>query len=1210
MSFSTLGTPSAIAIKIGETTSTTIDIAENGVPGRRIGEVVFTDGDPNGPYSFRFVDEAGEEVEVPFVVVPGEGADEGKYFLELAEDETLDFESLPNGQGILILEVSDADGSSATQALTVHVINEVEVGISIGGAAASAAITIEENGDTGAEIGVIQVLTREAPEGYSWEYAFFPGWDGEPSENDLDELFEIVDGVLKFRADKNLDREAFANGSFTFAIGAILRNDDDGSYIQDSEVLEDITVTIRNVVEAPTGIEVGGGTTLEITENEPNTDLGAITHTGGDNGTYVYSLVSTHAEGNTHPTQAQLAAMFEIDENGNLVQKAVDYEAFPDGTFTFQIRAVQVINGQEVTGTERLEVITVNLEDANDAPTAVKIGGQEPTTPIVIAENDEGADIGVLSAIDQDGTTGFTYALVLANGDPDVESPFEIVETEAGSGVYKLKLKAETALDYEAYPNGTFTFRIKVTDNGDPAASYVQVFTVNITNQVEVGVSIGGETASAAITIAENGEAGRDIGTVVSGAAPGPNQTWAYSLVSSGGGEPSNEDLAEWFEIAEEGGVQILKLADGVQLDREAFSNGDFKFKIRAVLMENGEEVAGSEVVEEITVTVGNVSEAPTDLTVGGETELTITENAEPAADLGAIVLTGGDVGTYTYSLVSTGEGNPNETALAALFEIAGGKLVQKAPFDHEAFAGGTFTFKIRAQIGEDQGTRIEREITVTVENEVEAPTAVKVGGMTTLTFIDDEAPEGDLGAVVASGGDVGQYSFALESSGGTNPTTDELSALFEINDEGKLVQKVALDREAFTNGSFTFKIIAQIGDDEATRYEQTITVNINEPAPENNAPTAVKVTVGENAPATAITVDENGTAGRNIGILSADDQDEGQSHEFELVDADSPFEIVETAEGSGVFMLKLKAGVTLDREAYANGTVIVKVKATDNGDPEKSFVQDITVTVGNVNEAPTDIALSKATIAENSAVGAEVGILSATDPDLGDTFTFSLTDSANGAFKIENGKLVVADSSKLDFEKAASHQVKIAVKDAGGLTFEKVVTIGVTDVVETVGGTKGNDRLTGGIGDDVLKGGNGNDRLSGGAGNDVLKGGNGIDRLTGGLGKDKFVFDVKPKKANVDTVLDFKVKEDKIQLDNKIFTKLGKKGTEASPAKLNKAFFKVADKAKDKNDYVLYNKKTGVLSYDKDGSGAGKAETIAKLAKNLKLTWADFDVI
>jgi hypothetical protein len=59
-----------------------------------------------------------------------------------------------------------------------------------------------------------------------------------------------------------------------------------------------------------------------------------------------------------------------------------------------------------------------------------------------------------------------------------------------------------------------------------------------------------------------------------------------------------------------------------------------------------------------------------------------------------------------------------------------------------------------------------------------------------------------------------------------------------------------------------------------------------------------------------------------------------------------------------------------------------------------------------------------------------------------------------------------------------------------------------VTIPVELDGG-RGNDRLRGGGGDDLLTGGLGNDRLEGGQGNDLLRGEQGNDRLSGNAGND-----------------------------------------------------------------------------------------------------------
>lgn len=163
----------------------------------------------------------------------------------------------------------------------------------------------------------------------------------------------------------------------------------------------------------------------------------------------------------------------------------------------------------------------------------------------------------------------------------------------------------------------------------------------------------------------------------------------------------------------------------------------------------------------------------------------------------------------------------------------------------------------------------------------------------------------------------------------------------------------------------------------------------------------------------------------------------------------------------------------------------------------------------------------------------------------------------------------------------------------------------------ELMVGGSGADTIKGANGHDKIYGGNGHDTLSGDNGNDTIRGELGRDILKGGAGRDAFVFDTKPNKSsNLDKILDFKVKDDSIWLDNAVFTKLGTKGTEAKPVPLLKDVFVVGSKAKDKNDYVVYDKAKGILFYDPDGSGKSKAVEIANLSKKLAMTHKDFFVI
>jgi Ca2+-binding RTX toxin-like protein len=130
-------------------------------------------------------------------------------------------------------------------------------------------------------------------------------------------------------------------------------------------------------------------------------------------------------------------------------------------------------------------------------------------------------------------------------------------------------------------------------------------------------------------------------------------------------------------------------------------------------------------------------------------------------------------------------------------------------------------------------------------------------------------------------------------------------------------------------------------------------------------------------------------------------------------------------------------------------------------------------------------------------------------------------------------------------------------------------------------------------------------DVLSGDRGANVLSGGLSNDRMTGGEGADSFVFDTRlNKKGNVDTITDFTVADDTIWLDTEIFTKAGTVGDLASNA------FHSGTAASDASDRIIYDKATGRLYYDADGTGKYGQMLFAIVDKGLNITAADFDII
>ncbi|MFV0165460.1 Ig-like domain-containing protein, partial [Empedobacter falsenii] len=102
-------------------------------------------------------------------------------------------------------------------------------------------------------------------------------------------------------------------------------------------------------------------------------------------------------------------------------------------------------------------------------------------------------------------------------------------------------------------------------------------------------------------------------------------------------------------------------------------------------------------------------------------------------------------------------------------------------------------------------------------------------------------------------------------------------------------------------------------------------------------------------------------------------------------------------------------------------------------------------------NSAPTNITLSSNTVNENVAANTTVGTLSTTDPDAGDTFTYSFVTGTgstdNASFSLTGNTLKINASP--DYETKSSYSVRIRSTDSRGKFFEKAFAISVGNVNE-----------------------------------------------------------------------------------------------------------------------------------------------------------------
>jgi Ca2+-binding RTX toxin-like protein len=508
-------------------------------------------------------------------------------------------------------------------------------------------------------------------------------------------------------------------------------------------------------------------------------------------------------------------------------------------------------------------------------------------------------------------------------------------------------------------------------------------------------------------------------------------------------------------------------------------------------------------------------------------------------------------------------------------------KVRVKADTDIEANEAFTITLSdpVNATIvgGNANGTIISDDV-VDV-----APSNIRLTTGGTATSVDENKTGGHVVATVVADDDGG--------AGGQRYSMDhEIFEIDSVSGQIRVRSGVTLNYE--DQGTYTVEVAVTDLNGAGQTSTQNITINLNDLSERATGITFVDADE-------VLQVGVSGLGSR-VAVATANDPDAAAEFSANLYRFDNG----ESITSDGLFVINAITGeITTNRALTAAdiGTKTLNVVTYDAANQNLFSVKSYAVFIN----PPRSAALDSSSAQELAVAGTVVGTLTAQD-DEGHAFTYELLDDAGGRFALgANGRsIMVKNGNLLDFEQAQAHTIQVRVKVAGveGQDFVQNLTIGVADVnPELANGTDAFDRFVGGSLTDTLSSHGGNDTLAGGYGNDTL---------SGGLGQDTFVFDTAlgtaktDCKVNFDKILDFNVKDDTIQLENAIFKKLKKTGALSSKS------FVLGAQAKDKDDYIGYDKKKGVLWYDADGSGKGAAVEIAQLAKKLKLTAKDFFII
>jgi VCBS repeat-containing protein len=232
-----------------------------------------------------------------------------------------------------------------------------------------------------------------------------------------------------------------------------------------------------------------------------------------------------------------------------------------------------------------------------------------------------------------------------------------------------------------------------------------------------------------------------------------------------------------------------------------------------------------------------------------------------------------------------------------------------------------------------------------------------------------------------------------------------------------------------------SYKIRVKTTDAGGLSFEKELTITVND---RNETPTNLDISVNS--------VNENVVANTVVGSLTTIDEDANNTFSYSLVtgtgsDDNNAFSIINSNQ------LRINNSPNFESKSSYK----IRLKTTDqNG---LFYEEALTITINDVNEAPTNLILNAVTVNENVPNSTVIGSITTVDQDANNTFTYSLVSGTgsedNNAFTIVNGNQLQIDSSP-DFELKSSYKIRVKTVDQDGLSYEKEFTISINDRNET----------------------------------------------------------------------------------------------------------------------------------------------------------------
>ena len=573
-------------------------------------------------------------------------------------------------------------------------------------------------------------------------------------------------------------------------------------------------------------------------------------------------------------------------------------------------------------------------------------------------------------------------------------SDAEAFSIDASSGALSFANAPDFEAPADADGDNTYELSLQASDG---KASVSQSLSISVTD-VNEAPSI---TSAASADVTEN-----STGTIHTAAASdAEGKTLTYTI--------SGTD-ADDFNIDSSSGALSFAEAPDFEIPSDADGDNTYQLNLEASDGTNTSSQA-------LTISVSNVNEAPT---ITSAATTSVNENTTGSV----YTIAASDVDaddTHTYSIVGGAD--------KALLILDGAELSFVTAPDYETPpASGDNTYEVDLRATDAAGLYAELKLSITVDDVDEQPTLTSVTsvevdenidtGTIVYTATASDPENKTLSYQIVAGGDSGAFQ-PITSAGNQGTIRFDASPDFES--------------PADANGDNTYELTISVSDGTTASVTQAITIIVTD----DNDNTPV-ITAGQSFN----DVREDSAAGTELGTVVATDADAGTTFQsWAITDGNSAGDFA-IDQASGV--LSVASGASLDFETKPSYTLELTVQ--DDGGTNTSAAAEISISIADVNEAPTfTSSATPLSVDENSA--GVIYTASASDVDASDTQTYSIAGGADQDLFVINGADLSFKSAP-DFEDVSgdnTYEVTIRVTDSAGLYADLSLSITVDNVNE-----------------------------------------------------------------------------------------------------------------------------------------------------------------